>query len=62
VSSMVTVSLLTDKRCISLGSTSVWTYTFFTTGLPRFLSIRGARWLQAFNLPLHSSYSNPNYD
>jgi hypothetical protein len=43
VSSMVTVSLLTDKRCISLGSTSVWTYTFFTTGLPRFLSIRGAR-------------------
>jgi hypothetical protein len=38
-------SLLTDKRHIHLRSTSVRTYTFFTTGFPRFLSIRGARGL-----------------
>jgi hypothetical protein len=31
-------------------------HTFFTTGFPRFLSIRGARGLQAFDLPLHTSY------
>jgi hypothetical protein len=37
-------------------------HTFFTTGFLRFLSIRGARGLQAFDLPLHTSYSNPNYD
>jgi hypothetical protein len=55
-------ALLTDKRRIPLRSTSVRTYTFFTTGFPRFLSIRGARGLQAFDLPLHTSYSNPNYD
>jgi hypothetical protein len=55
-------SLLTDKRRIPLGSASVRTYTFFTMGFPRFLSIRGARGLQAFDLPLHTSYSNPNYD
>jgi hypothetical protein len=54
--------LLTDKRRIPLRSASVRTYIFFTTGFPRFLSIRGARGLQAFDLPLHSSYSNPNYD
>jgi hypothetical protein len=33
-------------------------HTFFTTGFPRFLSIHGARGLQAFDLPSHSSYSN----
>jgi hypothetical protein len=44
--------LLTDKRCIHLRSASVQTYTFFTTGFPRFLSIRGARGLQAFDLAL----------
>jgi hypothetical protein len=37
-------------------------HTFFTTGFPRFLLIRGARGLQAFDLPSHSSYSNSNYD
>jgi hypothetical protein len=31
-------------------------HTFFTTGFPRFLSIRGARGLQAFDLPLHTNY------
>jgi hypothetical protein len=31
-------------------------HTFFTTGFPRFLSIRGARGLQAFNLLLITSY------
>jgi hypothetical protein len=31
-------------------------HTFFTTGFPRFLSIRGARGLQAFNLLLRTSY------
>jgi hypothetical protein len=31
-------------------------HTFFTTGFPRFLSIRGARGLQAFNLQRHSNY------
>jgi hypothetical protein len=36
-------------------------HTFFTTGFPRSLSIRGARGLQAFNLLLRTSYSNPNY-
>jgi hypothetical protein len=54
--------LLTDKRRIHLRSASIRTYTFFTTGFPRFLSIRGARGLQAFDLPLHNNYSNPNYD
>jgi hypothetical protein len=37
-------------------------HTFFTTGFLRFLSIRRARGLQAFDLPLRSSYSNSNYD
>jgi hypothetical protein len=54
--------VLTDKRCIHLRSASVRTYTFFTTGFPRFLSIRRARRLQAFDLPLLTNYSNPNYD
>jgi hypothetical protein len=31
-------------------------HTFFTTGFPRFMSIRGARGLQAFNLLLCASY------
>jgi hypothetical protein len=35
--------VLTDKTRIHLRSASVRTYTFFTTGFPRFLSIRGAR-------------------
>jgi hypothetical protein len=34
--------LLTDKTRIHLRSASVRTYTFFTTGFSRFLSIRGA--------------------
>jgi hypothetical protein len=54
--------LLTDKRRIHLRSTSVRTYTFFTTGFPRFLSIRGARGLQALDLPLLTNYLNPIYD
>jgi hypothetical protein len=58
----VTRFVLTDKRRIHLRSASVQTYTFFTTGFPRFLSIRGARGLQAFDLPLLTNYSNPNYD
>jgi hypothetical protein len=41
--------LLTDKTSIHLRSASVRTYTFFTTGFPRFLSIRGARGLLALN-------------
>jgi hypothetical protein len=41
--------LLTDKTRIHLRFASVRTYTFFTTGFPRFLSIRGARGLLAFN-------------
>jgi hypothetical protein len=53
--------LLTDKRCIPLRSASVRTYTFSTTGFPRFLSIRRARGLQAFDLHLLTNYSNPNY-
>jgi ribonuclease HI len=56
------LDVLTNKRRIHLRSASVQTYTFFTTGFPRFLSIRGARGLQAFDLPLLTSYSNPNYD
>jgi hypothetical protein len=44
--------LLTDKRRIHLRSASVRTYTFFATGFPRFWSIREARGLQAFDLPL----------
>jgi hypothetical protein len=43
------VRLLTDKTRIHLRSASVRTYTFFTTGFPRFLSIRGARGLPALN-------------
>jgi hypothetical protein len=31
-------------------------HTFFTTGFPRFLSIRGARGLQAFDQQRHTSY------
>jgi hypothetical protein len=41
-----------------LRSVSLQTYTFFTTGFPRFFSIRGARGLQAFDLPLLTNYSN----
>jgi hypothetical protein len=41
--------LLMDKTRIHLRSASVQTYTFFTTGSPRFLSIRGARVLLALN-------------
>jgi hypothetical protein len=41
--------LLTDKTRIHLRSASVRTYTFFTMGFPRFLSIRGARGLLALN-------------
>jgi hypothetical protein len=51
--------LLMDKRRIHLRSASVRTYTFFTTGPPRFLSIYRARGLQAFDLPLLTNYSNP---
>jgi hypothetical protein len=50
--------LLMDKRRIHLRSASVRTYTFFTTGFPRFLSIRGARGLQVIDLPLLTNYSN----
>jgi hypothetical protein len=42
-------ALLTDKTRIHLRSASVRTYTFFTTGFPRLLSIRGARGLLALN-------------
>jgi hypothetical protein len=42
-------SMLTDKTLIHLRSASVRTYTFFTMGFPRFLSIRGARGLLALN-------------
>jgi prefoldin subunit 5 len=42
-------ALLTDKTRIHLRSASVRTYTFFNTGFPRFLSIRGARGLLALN-------------
>jgi hypothetical protein len=45
-------ALLTDKIRIHLRSASVRTYTFFTTGFPRFLSIRGARGLLALNQAL----------
>jgi hypothetical protein len=41
--------VLTDKTRIHLRSASVRTYTFFTTGFPRFLAIRGARGLLALN-------------
>jgi hypothetical protein len=54
--------VLTDKRHIHLRSASVRTYTFFTMGFPRFLSIRRTRGLQSFDLPLLTNYSNPNYD
>jgi hypothetical protein len=54
--------VLTDKRRIHLRFASVRTYTFFTTGFPRFLSIRGATGLQAFDLPLLTNYPNPIYN
>jgi hypothetical protein len=59
---LVPFPLLTNKRRIHLRSASVRTYTFFTTGFPRFLSIHGAMGLQAFDLPLLTNYSNPNND
>jgi hypothetical protein len=62
VSAMRNARLLTDKRRIHLRSASVRTYTFFTTAFPRFLSIRGARGLQAFDLLLLTNYLNPIYD
>jgi hypothetical protein len=51
--------VLTDKRRIHLRSTSIRTYTFFTTEFPRFLSICGARGLQAFVLLLLTNYLSP---
>jgi hypothetical protein len=45
----VVVKMLTDKTRIHLRSASVRTYTFFTTGFPRYLSIRRARGLLALN-------------
>jgi hypothetical protein len=42
-----------------LRSASVWTYTFFTMGFPRFLSIRGARGLHAFALSLLTNLPKP---
>jgi hypothetical protein len=42
-------AVLTDKTRIHLRSASVRTYTFFTMGFSRFLSIRGARGLLALN-------------
>jgi hypothetical protein len=51
--------LLMDQRRIHLRCASVRTYTFFTTGFPRFLSIRGARGLQAFDLPRLTNLSKP---
>jgi hypothetical protein len=45
----IAVLVLTDKTRIHLRSASVRTYTVFTTGFPRFLSIRGARGLLALN-------------
>jgi hypothetical protein len=51
--------LLTDKTRIHLRSASVRTYTFFTMGFPRLLSIRGARRLQAFDLPLLTNLPKP---
>jgi hypothetical protein len=50
---------LTDKRRMHRRSASVRTYTFFTTGFPRFLSIRGARGLQEFDLPLLTNLPKP---
>jgi hypothetical protein len=54
--------LLTDKRRNHLRFASVQTYTFFTMVSPRFLSNRGARGLQAFDIPLLTNYLNPIYD
>jgi hypothetical protein len=54
-----TLRVLTDKIHIHLQSASIWTYTFFTTGFPRFLSIRGGRGLQAFDLPLLTNLPKP---
>jgi hypothetical protein len=51
--------LLTDKRRIHLRFASIWTYTFFTTRFPRFLSIHRARGLQAFDLPLLTNLPKP---
>jgi hypothetical protein len=42
-------TMLTDKTRIHLRSASVRTYTFFTRGFPRFLSICGASGLLALN-------------
>jgi hypothetical protein len=53
--------VLKDKRRIPLRFVSIRTPHLFTTGFPRFLSIRGARGLQAFNLLPRTSYSNYNY-
>jgi hypothetical protein len=52
-------TMLTDKRRIPLRSASVRTPHLFTTGFPRFLSIRGARGLQAFDQQRHTSYLKP---
>jgi hypothetical protein len=52
-------TLLTDKRRIHLRPASIRTYTFFTTGFPRFLSICGARGLQAFDLLLLTNLPKP---
>jgi hypothetical protein len=48
--------LLTDKSVSLYDPQAYGPHTFFTTGFPRFLSIRGARGLQVFDLPSHSSY------
>jgi hypothetical protein len=54
------IEVLTNKIRIHLRSASVRTYTFFTMGFPRFLSICEARGLQAFDLLYLQTYPNPN--
>jgi hypothetical protein len=49
-------SMLTDKDVSLYDPQAYEPHTFFTTGFPRFWSIRGARGLQAFDQQRHTSY------
>jgi hypothetical protein len=53
-------TLLTDKTRIHLRSASVWTYTFFTTGIPYVLINPRSKEITGLIYLYLLTYTNPN--